>query len=241
MLEKTRGIVFRTLKYRDTSLILDLYTEELGLRSYMVNGVRKAKASQHAAHFQLMSLLDLIVYHQENKEICRIKEIKLDKAYERLPFEIERSSIGIFMLEVSRKSIREREKNSILFKFLYDWFSFLDQSKEKLANYHLLFLIELTKHLGFSPSSNQSENELYFDMMEGVFLPEIPPHKYYMEKEVTSTLKDFLTHSRTSIHTLKINRIQRAQLLQSLIDFYKIHVENFQNLNSLDVLKELWS
>jgi DNA repair protein RecO (recombination protein O) len=241
VLEKTKAIVFKTLKYGETSLILDLYTEELGLRSYLVNGVRKTKASQHAAHFQLMSLLDLIVYHQENKDLCRIKEIKLDYAFERLPFEIERSSIGVFMLELSRKSIKEREKNSNLFRFLYNWFIFLDQSKEKMANYHLLFLIELTQFLGFSPTLTNSDDAIYFDMMEGVFVPDIPFHTYYMGKGETALLKLLLGYTRANVHTLKISRTDRSKCLLALIDFYKIHVENFQHLNSLDVLIELWS
>lgn len=240
MLIKTKGIIFRSLKYGDTSLILDIYTEELGLRSYIVNGVRKTNTRQHSAHFQLMSLLDLVVYHQENKDLCRIKEISLNLIFENLPFQIEKSSIGVFMLEVSRKSIKEREKNADLFHFLSEWFLFLDRSKEKIANYHLLFLIELTKHLGFAPTlSNSTENQ-YFDMMEGIFLQDIPPHPYYMGINETLWLKEFMRSSRNSVHTLSISRSSRSKLLHALIDFFKIHVENFHELKSLEVFKELW-
>ena len=122
MLVKTKGIVFRTLKYGESSLILDIYTEELGLRSYIANGVRKSKSRQHAAHYQLMSVLDLVVYEQNNRDLNRIKEIKLDIIYERLPFEIERSSVGIFLLELCQKSIKEKEQNSKLFHFIRNWF-----------------------------------------------------------------------------------------------------------------------
>lgn len=241
MLVKTRGIIFKSIKFRDTSLILDIYTEELGLRSYIVNGVRKSKPSQHSAYYQLMNILDLVVYHQEDKDICRIKEVNWNLSYEKLPFEIERSSIGIFMLEVCRKSIRERETNTELFQFLYEWFLFIDQSKTKISNYHILFLIELAGYLGFAPALTGSEGKGYFDMMEGVFLNEPPAHAYYMKESETTLLKDFLKIERDSVHDLKLSRSSRSVFLHAMIDFYRIHVEHFNELKSLEVLKELWA
>ena len=40
MVHKTKGIVLRTVKYGETSVIVTILTELFGLQSYLVNGVR---------------------------------------------------------------------------------------------------------------------------------------------------------------------------------------------------------
>ncbi len=62
MLIKTRGIVLSYLKYRETSIIARIYTERLGVQSYVVNGVRKAKPPGRIALFQPFTLLELVAY-----------------------------------------------------------------------------------------------------------------------------------------------------------------------------------
>ena len=93
MLIKTRGIIFRSIKYSETSIITDIFTEEKGLRTYIISGVRKKNARVSASLLQVMSLVDLVVYHRDDKDMTRIKEIKAAHIYQSLPFEIAKSSI----------------------------------------------------------------------------------------------------------------------------------------------------
>ena len=120
MLIKTKGIIFRSIKYSETSIITDVFTEKKGLRTYIISGVRKKNARVSASLLQVMSLVDLVVYHRDDKDMTRIKEIKAAHVYQSLPFEIAKSSVGQFMLELTRKAVREPEENLPMFKFVYE-------------------------------------------------------------------------------------------------------------------------
>lgn len=240
MIVKTEGIVFRSLKYRDTSIIVDIYTKELGLRSYIVNGVRKQKASQHASNFQRMSILDLLVYENENKDLQRIKENRFAYTFNSIPFHIARASVGTFLLELSQKCIKEKEENQNLFNFLKEWFVFLDLTGEAVSNLHILFMVELAAYLGFRPTIPKQKDSQYFDMMEGTFSESSPNHPYFMTQDETHLFVQFLKSSKDLVHAIPLNQQRRQNILDKLLIFYRLHVENFNTLNSIVILKELW-
>ena len=241
MLLKTKGIIFRTVKYRETSLILDIYTRDLGLRTYIISGVRKAKARTSAALLQVMNLVDLVVYENEGKELNRIKEVKAAQLYGELPFKVQKSSVGIFMLEIARRSIRENEANIPLFDFLWKSFLHLDQTKESIANYHISFLIELSKKIGFYPEANYSETNEYFDMREGVFTGYAPIHKDYIKYPLSKELFKFLGIEIKDSHLVSLDKKTRSDLLTSLVDYYRIHLEDLGPVRSLQIFNDIFS
>ena len=118
----TRGIIFRVVKYGETSIICDIYTEAIGLKSYIINGVRKKKSRYPASLFQPMYLVDFVAYDNPKRSLNRIKEISSEYVYQSLPFDIAKSAIGIFAIEVIRKSIKEEEANVPLFEFIRSFF-----------------------------------------------------------------------------------------------------------------------
>lgn len=241
MLEKTRGIVFKNIKYSESSLILDIYTEELGLRKYIISGVRSKKAKTKAGLLQVMSLVDLVVYHREQKDLNRIKEVRPAYIYARLPFDVRRGAVGLFLAEVARKTIRESEENQPLFRFLYDSFLFLDQTDQPIANLHLHFLLELSSYLGFLPSGDYCAETPYFDLQEGVFLNAKPTHPYALSPEESERLNELLHLRRSDCHRLTLSRGERAQLLRRLLDFYRLHIESFPEIHSHAILEEVLS
>ena len=93
MLIKTQGIIFHTKKYSESSLIVDIYTQEKGLRSYIISGVRSKKSKVSASLVQIMSLVDLVVYHRDDRDLTRIKEIKPAHVYQSLPFDVRKSAL----------------------------------------------------------------------------------------------------------------------------------------------------
>ena len=125
MLIKTRGIVLKTKKYSETSIIADIYTEEKGLRSYIISGVRSKNARVSAGLLQVMTAVDIVAYHREGKSLTRLKEIRPHHIYQRIPYEVVRSAVGVLMVEVAQKTIRGEEAQSELFQFLLDNFVFL--------------------------------------------------------------------------------------------------------------------
>ena len=239
MLIKTKGIIFRAIKYSETSIITDIFTEQKGLRTYIISGVRKKNARVSASLLQVMSLVDLVVYHRDDKDMTRIKEIKAAHVYQSLPFDIAKISVGQFMLELTRKAIREPEENLPLFEFVYHHFQFLDETQLPFSNLHLYFMLKLTGYLGFMPSDNFSKKTPFLDLREGTFVAERAMHGYFLDEEKSELVHEFLNKRLTEIHEVKMSRETRKQLLRKLLMFYRLQIENFPDLNSYQILEEV--
>ncbi len=239
MLIKTRAIIFRAIKYGESSLILEVYTEERGIRKYIVSGVRKARSRTPASLVQPMNLVDIVAYEREGKDLNRLKEVRPAHIYTRIPFDVYRGTIGLFLLEVARNAIREIEDNHALFDFLFDSFVFLDTTDGPLGNIHLHFLLELTSYLGCLPSGSYSEETPYFDLREGCFVPSFPGHRDYLDAPRAALMFHLLHADRAELEEIKISRGERLGLLNDLIIFYRHHIEGLKEINSLKVLREV--
>lgn len=238
MLVHTRGIVFRSVKYGESSVICTIYTEQLGLQTYILNGVRKARARISPGLVQHAALLDLVVYHRPEKEINRVKEIQFAYPYKRLPFEVIRGSMSLFLLEVAQKSIRVSEPNTSLFEFLYQHFIQLDQLDAHWQNLHLHFLVHFTQQLGFWPGGTYQEGA-FFDYKEGQYLPEMPTHSQHFSAEESEWLFLLQHLSLSEIHTLKLSRSTRQQLVEQLLRFYQYHIPNFSEIHTHQILRTI--
>lgn len=241
MLLKTRGIILKAMKYSETSLIVDVYTREKGLKKYIVSGVRTSKAKIHANLFQVMSILDLVVYDRPDKDLHRMKEAQSAVIYQRIPFEITRSAIGMFLVEVTRKTIQESESNPELFDFLSQYLLFLDQSNTSTANIHLLFLIQFSAYLGIMPALDYDPQHPFFDLQEGIFVQEVPPHGHYLDQELSFKFHQILECSLEQAAEIKMPTGQRSALLNGLLDYYRLHLDNFPTIHAHTILKEVLS
>lgn len=241
MLIETRGIVFRTLKYSESSLIVDIYTEAKGLQSYIVNGVRTQRSKQNASLYQVMTLVDMIAGVREDKGLNRIKEIKSAFIYRAIPFDVRKSAVGLFMAEVARKTIRESEAQPELFHFLYHTFLFLDQTEQPIANLHLHFLVELSAFLGFMPGGDLSDETPVFDLQEGTFSDNSPSAAYCLDLELSKAFYALLQSSYQECHHLRLPAGLRRQLLSKLLDYYRLHLEHLPEIHSHQILQEILS
>mgnify|MGYP001792183266 CR=1 FL=1 len=239
MLLKTRGIIFRALKYSETSFITDIYTEEKGLRSYIISGVRKKKARVRASLLQVMTLVDLVVYHRDDKSLSRIKEIKAARVYQSIPFDVTRGAIGLFMVEVARKTISESEENQALFHFLFETFSFLDRTEQSVANIHLCFMARFSLFLGFYPEVDCEAEASYFDLQEGVFTTQPPGHTWFLNPDESDIWAALLVTEYADCHRLPLSREVRRQLLRHQLLYYRLHIENFPTINAHQILEEV--
>ena len=239
MLSKTEGIILKNLKYGETSLIQDIYTKEYGLKSYIVSGVRKKKNSKAGA-LQLMSMVELVAYHKKTNSLSRIKEIKPANYYHELPFDVLKSSIGLFITEVARRSLSQDEQNEQLYAFLKDSYLYLDKAKGSLALFPILFLIKFSDHLGFSPSNNYSEECNCFHLMEGAFGQLDSTSQYSLDSKISQYLYSLLFEEYGISNDFVIPKMTRKELLKQMVNFYRIHIDGFGKLNSLDILHELF-
>lgn len=229
--------MFRQIRYKESSLILDIFTEEAGLQSFIANNVYTKKGSGLASVFQLMNIIELVSYFREQNELHRITEAKLACVYQSLPFDIRRSAMGQFMLEVSRKSIRLKQAHPQLFNFLKSAFQELDNSEGVNPNIPIQFLIELSAYLGFQPHNNYSEEENSFDMVNGVFRNYLHNLPYLMDPDTSRIFSQLLTDlaHADQLH----NASQRRTLLNYLLVFYQLHVEHFGKVKSIEVFRDI--
>jgi DNA repair protein RecO (recombination protein O) len=239
MLLETVGIVFRTVKYGETSVITDIFTEEKGLHTFIGGGVRSAKARMPFNLFQPMMVVDLVAYYRDDPNAMnRLKELRAAEIWQTIPFDIRRGAVALFMAEMCRKSIQEAEENRDLFSFLLENLRWLDTSPYPIANLHLHFLLGLSGFLGFQPQVDFEEStELFFDLKEGTFSPVPLPHMLYLEPDATAQMLALFHAKLEDCHEIIITRAERKTLLNKLLQFYELHVPGFTGANTPEILE----
>ena len=234
MLIKTRGIIFKAIKYSETSLIMDIYTEEKGLQKYIISGVRNKRSKVKTGLLQVATLVDMVAYFRDNNSMNRIKEIKAAQIYQSIPFDLMKGTISLFMIELAQKTIKEEESNPDLFNFLFSQFAGLDELENIDPNFHLYYMLDLSRYLGFFPGGNWSETTPWLNMKDGNFTQEEPLHQYAFDKNLSEQVG--LLMKRKAV---KLTRLERQKIVQKLIDYYRIHIESFNGLNTHAILKEV--
>lgn len=240
MLIKTRGIVFHSFKYSETSVIVEIYTEAKGLQKYIIAGVRTSRSKISAGLLQITALVEIVAYYREDKELNRIKEIKPAFVYQKIPFDVYRGAIGLFILEVARKVLKQAEQNEALFLFLLDSLILLDRSEHSIANLHLSFLLKFSEYLGFAPSGEYSPQTPYFDLQEGIFIPFLAI-KFGLNDIESSTFSHLIHTTMEDAHDIKLHRQQRNQILHYIIQYFQLHLDNFPEIHAHQVLQEIFS
>ncbi len=241
MLLTTRGIVFNQVKYGETSIIAKIYTEQSGLQSFLIRGARSKHARIRAAHLQHLALLELEVNQRSNKDIQYLKSLKIVHPFREIPFNVKKSAIIMFLNEVLYKVIREEEPNPELFNFLFSAIQFLDLKTGNLSLFHHLFLVRLSRYLGFYPRDNYSGRLSNFNLQEGEFTDITGPVNLIAPSNLGRHLHDLLQVSFEEMDELSVASADRQGLLDMLLDYYHLHVPGFSNVKSHLVLAEVFS
>lgn len=240
MLIKTRGIVFRTVKYGETSVIADIYTAAKGMQQYYLKGLRSDKSRIKASLMQVMSILDLEAYSREDKSLNSIREARLAYVYQSLPFDVRKGAIALFMAEVARKTIREVEPNPPLFDFLSETLIALDTATDHFANIHLYFLAHLSAYLGFFPGESYSTETPCFNLQEGVFMPFEPGNPSLADPETSYSLSRLLCSSLEKSGEIPLTRQARNTLLNKLLEYYRLQAGYLGEIQSHRILQEVF-
>ena len=236
---KSAGIILHTLKYSDSATIVTAFTHEFGRVSYMVYGINKKKAACRAAILQPLSLVEIDASHLPSKKLQSIKDIRISYQATGIPYDPLKNAIALFIAEMLFRTLRETEPNEYLYAFLENSIQTLDCCEDGLANFHLVFLLKLSKFLGFEPNKDE-ENARYFDLMNGVFTSNAPQHSHYIKPDATPDFEALLRCDFTNMNQMVLSRQQRIKLLEALIEYFRLHIPNFQGVNSLEVLQALF-
>ena len=239
MLVKINAIVLSKLKYRDNDLIVKCYTKQKGIVSYLVRGALKSqKGSSKAVYFQPLSLVLIEEQFNANRSLQGIKEIKLDYLYKSLHTDVLKTSIVMFLSEVLSTVLKEEEQNEPLYDYIENTLKWLDY-KTEFSNFHLLFLLNLTKYLGFYPDDQHTACE-YFNLSNGLF--ESKKDEFYsISGENLTILKQLLGIDFDSVNTIKLNSKQRQSFLNMLLFYFELHLGDFRKPKSLQIFNQVFN
>ena len=238
MIISTKAIVISSIKYGDNHLIVKCYTEKEGAKSYLLRGILSSRKKQlKAAYFQPLTQLKIVANHKTNQTLHSIKEVEIDNHYTSLSVDIYKQSIVLFLSEVLNYSIQEEEENVPLYYYLESAFVWLDTHKN-VSNFHLVFLLNLTKYLGFYPELNNSDQN-YFDLSEGYFTSKLPKFNFIKGDDLV-VFNKLLGINFDTVNSVKFNSKSRQQVLAIIIQYYELHLTGFRKPKSLEVLKALF-
>lgn len=239
MLATTNAIVLSKLKYKDNDLIVKCYTQQFGVLSFLLRGVLKSKkGNSKVAYFQLLSQLQIVILYKENRSLQTIKETKLNSIYTTLHTNVLKSSIVMFLSEVLSNTLKEEEQNETLYSYLENALLWLD-SQSEYSNFHLLFLLKLTKYLGFYPDAKNIEQP-FFNLNEGKFELK-PSDRYTISGENLILLKQLLGTTFDALPNIKINAKQRQSFLSMILLYFELHLGGFKTPKSLQIFNQVFS
>ena len=239
MIHKTKAIILGVLKYGDTSLIIHAYTEKFGKQAYMLKGGRSKKSRTKANFFQALFLLDMDVSHRDGKNLQMIKEAQFSELIPHLNFETYKKPLVLFLSEVLLKVLREEEGNPPLFSFLSQHITYLIQVDDIPQAYHLNFLMNLTRFLGFNPINNWSEENQFFDLDNALFVRLEDKHAHCLDGDLSFVFHLVLQSELSTLDSLSVSSEQLKALLRAILNFYALHSQGFTKLKSLSVFEDL--
>lgn len=241
MIEKTRGIVLHQVKYSDSGIVIQLYTNKFGRQSFMIKGLRNKKSGRHTVFFQPLFIIDLELYYKESRGMQTIKDLSVFYSPADIYSNIRKSSVAIFLGEVLASVLREETPNAELFDFIEKAIVYFDSCKEGFANFHIAFLAGLSSFLGFEPGLRNGSDDLFFDMLNGEFVPVPPVHSNYANREISGILASFFSTSYEKINSIMLTGTLRNEILEVLVRYYSLHLPGLKKIKSLEVLKEVFS
>ncbi len=237
---KARGVVLSTVKYGDSGMVVQMLTDKYGRQSYMVQGVRSSRGrGSKMALFQPLFILNFEGLEPNHGELHRMREVHNDSVFKSLPYDIRKSTMALFMAEVLYRLVGESEANEPLFDFVYNSVRALDEIEEGVANFHLWFLTNLSRYLGYFPG-NEHRKGCWFDMREGLYVSELPLHNQAMNREESELLRDLTECDLECLGEIPLNREQRVAMLSRLVEYYSIHLEAIRSVRSIEILQEVF-
>lgn len=241
MLHKTRGVVLKTTMYSESSVVVKIFTEKFGIQSYLINGVKKPKAKISMNILQPLHLLEMVVYHKATVQMQRVSEARPSPVFRTIPYHVIKNTIVQFLNEVFYKSVHQQNTDEHLFDFVYNAMSWFDETDTPNVNFHLAFLLKLTRFLGFAPHFESRIDQIYFDLQEGEFTSLPPIHPYFIDKIDADYLNKLFYCSFEKLNEIEINNAKRRFLLDKILVYYTLHTASFGQIKSHQILEDVLS
>lgn len=240
MLCKTRGIVLHSIPYNDKYSIIYMYTEAFGRASYLVARSRGKKSPVSRALFMPLSVVEMEVEHLNKRDLHRIRETKICFPLTELFCNPVKNMLALFLAEVLFRTVKETEPDTRLFEYLCEAIRLLEFAEEGLANFHLVFLLRLLHYMGIYPNADSYTAGAYFDMLNGVFADRIPMHRHYLNREESTIFAQLLKISFENMSLYTFSRRDRVNIINRILEYYRLHLPEFPEIKSLSVMQSLF-
>lgn len=240
MQEKTTGIVLRSIKYNDSTYIVDIYTKQRGRTSFSVKVSRSRKGSIKPNLLQPLSMLEFEADFRPINNLHTIREAKFYYPFKSISGNPYKSAVGLYLAEILYYSLREETQNTTLFTYLTHSLQWLDESEDNISNFHLVFLIHLLRFLGLYPNTENYRKGDYFDLQNACFTPQPPFHPSFLNPEEASYLLYLMRINYKTMHLYSMTQRVRRRCLSVINEYYRLHLPEFPNLHSLEILSQLF-
>ena len=240
MLTKTQAIVLHSLKYGETRLIVDMFTRSQGRQSFIVSIPKSVKGKIKKQLFQPLTLLEIEYDLRPKLQLQKLSDVRLASPFSSIPFDPNKLSISLFIAEFLYYALRSEQRNEPLFDYIVNSIQWLDAQTNRFANFHLVFLMRLSRFLGFYPNLDHYQAGDYFDLRESVFLPVPPVHRDFLHPQEAKKIQLMMRMDFPTMHLFRMSHQERNRLLEVSLIYYRLHIPDFPELKSVSVLQELY-
>ena len=229
------GIVLRSLRYGDTQVITDIFTATSGTVSFILRSRGTASVA-----WQPLSLVDIEWEPRPRLTLQRPRELTLAHAWRTLHFQPAKTAVTLFLGEFLAHALRDEQTNESLYDYITNALTWFDESDRHYVNFHVVFLLHLTRFLGFQPNVDDWTPGSYFDLLSATFTRARPTHVHYLIPDEAALVPKFLRMDIRSMRAVAITRDMRRRALEITTEFYRLHVPEFPELQSLAILSEVF-
>lgn len=240
-MQATRGIVLRTLRYSDNRIIVSIFTEHYGMVSAIVRLSRGGKSGGRSALWQTMNVVEMNIDYRPAKDLQKLNDVSISVTWKDLPYNPFKASISMFLGDFLYHAISREGENPLLFSFLVTSLQWLDEAEGNFSNFHLLLMIRLTRFLGIWPGLEGYAKGRIYDMKSACFAVALPAHGQYLEVKDAMWIPLLLRLDYSQMQRFRMTRSERWHMLEVILHYYRLHVPAFGELQSLDILRELFS
>lgn len=240
MQTETDAVVLRSFKYGDNKLIVDLFTRSDGRVSFIVPVSKTGRGRIKKQFFQPLSQLRVIYDLRPKSQLQKLSDAAISQPYTSIPFDPLKLSISLFLSEFLCYALRGEQSDPLLYGYVEDSLRWLDGCSEGFANFHLVFLMRLSRFLGFYPNLDDYHDGCYFDLRGSCFCVHPPLHRDYLGPDEARRMRLMMRMNYQTMRLFHISRQERNRLLDVAVRYYTIHIPDFPELKSLEVLRGMY-
>lgn len=237
---RSKAVVLRTVKYSDTSVVAETYTEAAGRAGFIVRIPKSRRAAVRSTLFTPLALLELEWNQRPQARLQHVCSARPYVVYSSMPYDPHKACIALFIAEFLRAALREQQRDAAMFGFIEMSVRWLDAESGGCANFHIAFLLRISRYLGIMPNFDGFAENRFFDLQNGCYCVSRPQHGHAVEPGEAVLLPSLMRMEYDTSSRFAFTRSQRGRLLDTINEYYSLHLPSYPGLKSLSVLHEVF-